>query len=94
MTWRKIGYQEANKVFSLRLSTESNTDMNAEQRASPQRVHKFSRVCTAACIVHRRTVSFGGSGLLMTAPKHFEAFAVEPVLCKVHRRCDHCISLE
>ena len=43
--------------------------------------------------VHRRTVSFGGSGLLMTAPKHFEAFAVEPVRCKVRRRCDNCISL-
>ena len=61
---------------------------------SPQRVHKFSRVCTAACIVHRRTVSFGGSGLLMTAPKHFEAFVVEPVRCKVRRRCDNCISLD
>ena len=40
------------------------------------------------------SVSFGGSGLLMTAPKHFEAFAVEPVRFKVRRRCDNCISLE
>ena len=40
------------------------------------------------------SVSFGGSGLLLTAPKHFEAFAVEPVRFKVRRRCDNCISLE
>ena len=40
------------------------------------------------------SVSFGGSWLLMTAPKHFGAFAVEPVRCKVRRPCDNCISLE
>ena len=50
---------EANKVFSLRLSTESNTDMKAEQRASPQRGHKFSRVCTAACIAQFPSVAQG-----------------------------------
>ena len=42
------------------------------------------------------SVSFGGSGLLMTAPKHHqvEAFAAEPVRCKVRRGCDNCICLE
>ena len=47
-----------NKVFSLRLSTESNTDMKVEQRASPQREHEFSRVCTTACIVSAPKNSF------------------------------------
>ena len=33
------------------------TDMKAEQRASPQRGHTFSRVCTAACIAQFPSVA-------------------------------------
>ena len=57
---------------------------------SAKRAHVFAGLYSS---VHS-SVSFGGSGLLMTAPKHFEAFAVEPVRFKVRRRCDNCISLE
>ena len=57
---------------------------------SAKRAHVFTGLYSS---VHS-SVSFGGSGLLMTAPKHFEAFAVEPVRFKVRRRCDNCISLE
>ena len=57
---------------------------------SAKRAHVFVGLYSS---VHS-SVSFGGSGLLMTAPKHFEAFAVEPVRFKVRRRCDNCISLE
>ena len=57
---------------------------------SAKRAHVFAGLYSS---VHS-SVSFGGSGLLMTAPKHFEAIAVEPVCFKVRRRCDNCISLE
>ena len=57
---------------------------------SAKRAHVFVGLYSS---VHS-SVSFGGSGLLMTAPKHFEAFAVEPVRFKVRRRCDNCICLE
>ena len=57
---------------------------------SAKRAHVFASLYSS---VHS-SVSFGSSGLLMTAPKHFEAFAVEPVRFKVRRRCDNCISLE
>ena len=68
--------------------SRSNTDMKAGESA--KRAHVFAGLYSS---VHS-SVSFGGSGLLMTAPKHFEAFAVEPVRFKVRRRCDNCISLE
>ena len=45
---------------------------------SAKRAHVFAGLYSS---VHS-SVSFGGSGLLMTAPKHFEAFAVEPVRFK------------
>ena len=57
---------------------------------SAKRAHVFAGLYSS---VHS-SVSFGGSGLLMTAPKHFEGFAVEPVRFKVRRRCDNCISLQ
>ena len=61
--------------------------MKVEQRASPQREHTFSRVCTAACIAQFPSVAQGYWWL----PRNF---AVEPVRCKICRRCDNCISLE
>ena len=58
-----------------RVETESGTASESAKRAQV-----FAGLYSS---VHRlRTVSFGGSGLLMTAPKHFEAFAVEPIRCK------------
>ena len=57
---------------------------------SAKRAHVFAGLYSS---VHC-SVSFGGSGLLMTAAKHSEAFAVESVRFKVRRRCDNCISLE
>ena len=67
--------------------SESGTASESAKRA---RAHVFAGLYSS---VHS-SVSFGGSGLLVTAPKHFEAFAVEPVRFKVRRRCDNCISLE
>ena len=52
---------------------------------STKRAHVFAGLHSS---VHS-SVSFGGSGLLITAPKHFEAFAVELVRFKVRRRCDN-----
>ena len=57
---------------------------------SAKKAHVFAGLYSSV----QSSVSFGGSGLLVTAPKNFEAFAVEPVRFKVRRRCDNCISLE
>ena len=84
------------RVFSLRLLTESNTDMKADWKRTASESAKRTQVFAGLYSSVHSSVSFDGSGLLMTAPKHFEAFAVEPVRCKVdlRRRCDNCISPE
>ena len=51
----------------------------------------FRRVDPPVCIAQFPSVA---QGYWWLAPKHFEAFAVEPVRCKVRRRCDNCISQE
>ena len=61
---------------------------------SAKRAQVFAGLYSSVHWCTEEQFPFGGSGLLMTAPKHFEAFAVEPVRCKVRRRCDNCISLE